>query len=80
MVFFHSLSKLMSRRGERGVAIVLSPKFTEFYESVGGLPPITTLQDGNNSCGRRYIGIALKMHRTFKCKKGAYRRRKCKKK
>ena len=36
MIFFHGLNKLLNRRGERGVVITFSPKFTEFYESAGG--------------------------------------------
>jgi len=41
-VFFHGLSVALSRRGERGVAIILSPRFTKFYKRAGGLPPITS--------------------------------------
>ena len=36
---YHGLSKAKSDRGERGVAIILSPRLSEFYENASVLPP-----------------------------------------
>jgi len=79
-VLLHGLDNAISRRGERGVGIILSPRFSRFYERAGGLPPVVSSQDGHDVCGGRYMEIALKLKGTFRCKKGAFRKRKIMKK
>ena len=54
-MFYHGLNKSLIHIGERGVAIILSPRFNEFYENAGGLPPITTSNDGDDFCGGRCL-------------------------
>ena len=56
-IFSHSLQMYKLGRGEMGVLIMLSPKFTNFYEAIGGLPPIVA--KGSDSLEGRHIEIDL---------------------
>ena len=75
-IFLHSISKKGARRGERGVGIILSPKFTKFYEDAGGAPPIHTPEEPTDCIGGRYIQIKLKLSGFFSNLKGAFRKKK----
>ena len=75
-MFYHGLSNHISRRGERGVAIILSPKFYQFYKNAGDAPPICTLNEPGNNLSRKYMDIILKLKCEFKAKKGVFKKKK----
>ena len=77
-IFYHSINKHKSRRGERGIAIVLSPKFYQFYEEARGVPPRCTTTDPGNELGGRYMELTLKIKGLFKAKKEAFQKKKTK--
>ena len=55
--FYHGLDVKHSRRGERGVLIILSQNFFQLYENAGCMPNITTSNNLNDSKGGRYLEI-----------------------
>ena len=75
-MFYHDLSNHTSRRGKRGVAIILSSKFHQFYKNAGGAPPICTPTEPGNNLSRRYMDITLKLKCEFKAKKGVFKKKK----
>ena len=76
-ILHHGLKNENCRRGERGVAIILSPTGFEAYKSAGELPPITSSTNGLSSSGRRMsVNLRIKVH--FKCIKGAFRKNRLK--
>ena len=77
-IFYHSIDKHKSRRGEQGIAIVLSPKFYQFYEEARGVPPRCTTTDPGDELGGRYMELILKIKGLFKAKKEAFWKKKTK--
>ena len=47
-MFYHGLSKASCSRGERRVAILISPKFLKFYDDAGGMPLVHAQDDDDN--------------------------------
>ena len=71
-MFYHGLKKQTSSRGQKGVAIILSPDFTNCYRLSGFKPLIIPDIDSSEEF-RRFLGIKS----SFKTKvyiKGAFRK------
>ena len=77
-MFYHGLSKDNRSRGERRVAIVISPNFLVCYEDAGGIPAVHAPDDDANFLCDRCLEITLKLKGMFKVKKGAFREKKLK--
>ena len=70
----HGLKKMSSNRGERGVAIILSPSIIDAYKSAGESPPLTP-SDLEDTCYGRFISINICLKCHFNCSKGAFRKK-----
>jgi len=62
----YSLNKYALNREERGVVIILSPRWFSFYEKVGSFLIIIISRDLGNVNGGRYIKIKLQLNLPFK--------------
>ena len=63
--FFHSINKVINRRGERWDTIKLSSKLTKCFEKAGELLPITISKDMNDTSKGRYIEISVKINESL---------------
>ena len=70
----HGLKDANSNRGERGVAIVLSPSMHDACKLAGEMPPSTSSVCGNTTSGR-FISIDIKLKCHFSCTRGAFRKK-----
>ena len=57
-VFHHGLVKQVCKRGQNGVAIILSPEFTIFYNKSGSKPQVNPTISSSVDFGR-FIGLKL---------------------
>jgi len=71
----HGLSSHCSHRGERGVAIFLSPTATKAYKEANEMPPKKSSSDHTTTTGGRFISIDLIFSGIFKKSKGAFRKK-----
>lgn len=62
-MFHHGLISQKYNRGQKGVAIILSPEFPKAYHNFGSVPPIIPVNKNNKSFGRF---VALKLNISVK--------------
>ena len=74
IMFHHGLKKQICSRGQKGVAIILSPEFYNYYKLSGARPLIIPDNENNEEFGR-FIGIYLSLHVKTN-NKGAYSKKK----
>ena len=57
-IFHHGLEKKVCKRGQNGVAIILSPEFIIFYNKYGSKPQVNPTKTNNVEFGR-FLGLKL---------------------
>ena len=72
---YHSLKLSNSSRGERGVAIFLSPVEITAYENANEEPPITSGECIDNMPSGRFNSLKLRSEGHVKNKKGVFRKK-----
>ena len=73
-VFHHGLVKQVCKRGHNGVAIILSPEFTIFYNKSGSKPQVNPTISSSVEFGR-FIGLKLSIN-VKTVLKGAFQKKK----
>ena len=73
-MFHHRLESQKYSRGQKSVAIILSPKFTKSYHESGSLPTIVPTDNSKEEYGR-FVGLKFSLN-IKNIEKGMFRKRK----
>ena len=73
-MFHHGLESQKCSRGQNGVDIILSPKFTKSNHESGSLPTIIPTDNNKEEYGR-FIGLKFSLN-IKKIEKGSFRKKK----